>query len=171
MPRTPGKLQYGFCLPFARCWFRHQRNSVGSWQPLHRELDPAVAKVAPTLDLGHVSCLGISLQNGPRAFTRFLQRQGKGFAPKPVGRLAASRYSICKVLWRPRHEISEQHSGLPNLCGRHRRCQRVPGPRDAPQPVPAQAIAVLTGSTVQQIFCMFCCRRSASVFPSHFREN
>jgi len=172
MPRTHGQLQYGFYLPFARCWFRHRRNSVSSGQSLHRELDPAIAEIAPALDLGHVGGLWISLQNGPRAFTRLGQRQRKGFAPKTVGRLAASHYSICKVLWRPRHEISELPNALPNLCGRRCPCQQVPGPPGTDRnPFRRKRLRFWPAEHVQQIFCMFWRRMPAFVFLSHFREN
>src|SRR5205807_1659232 len=79
--------------------------SIGGRQPLHGELDPAVAKVAPAFHLGHVGGLWVALKDRSRTRTGLFQRESKGLAPKPVGRPAASGHPGGQLLWCSRHEI------------------------------------------------------------------
>jgi hypothetical protein len=117
--------------------------SIGGRQPLHRELDPAVAKVAPAFHFGHIGSLWVAFEDRFCTGARLFQRQSKGLAPKSVGRPAASGHPGGQLLWRSRHEIPSfddygypAQSSFPNRppparrpvlgicarCGRWNRC-------------------------------------------------
>jgi len=81
--------------------------SISGRQPLHGELDPSVAEVAPAFDLRHISGLWIALEDRSRPHPCFLQRQGKGLAPKPVGG-SAGGHPIGEVFRSTRHGVSSR---------------------------------------------------------------